>query len=179
MQRLFSALQIPQQTTEALISLQNGLPNAQWINPQNFHITLSFFGEVESSVEDALIRAFDTIKLPPFVLQPRGFNVFGSEKAPHSLVVRIEPCETLSLLHKKMQCIRSNLNLTPDEKQFIPHITLARLLDIKPENLPSYLSLRSDFSFPPFEVNNFVLLSSPSPSSDAPYIVEKSWILRG
>ncbi|ENN95401.1 RNA 2',3'-cyclic phosphodiesterase [Bartonella vinsonii] len=179
MQRLFSALQIPQQTTEALISLQNGLPNAQWINSQNFHITLSFFGEVESSVADALIRAFDTIKLPPFVLQPRGFDVFGSENAPHSLVVRIAPCETLSLLHEKMQCIRSNLNLTPDEKQFIPHITLARLLDIKPEDLPSYLSSRSDFSFPPFEVNHFVLLLSPSPLSDAPYIVEKSWSLRG
>ncbi|EJF98165.1 2'-5' RNA ligase [Bartonella vinsonii subsp. arupensis Pm136co] len=179
MQRLFSALQIPQQTTEALISLQNGLPNAQWINPQNFHITLSFFGEVESSVANALIRAFDTIKLPPFVLQPRGFEIFGSENAPHSLVVRIEPCETLSLLHEKMQCIRSNLSLKPDEKQFIPHITLARLLDIKPEALPSYLSSRSDFSFSPFEVNHFVLLLSLSPSSDDPYIVKKSWILRG
>ncbi len=29
MPRLFSALQIPQQITEALVSLQNGLPNAQ------------------------------------------------------------------------------------------------------------------------------------------------------
>lgn len=67
MYRLFSALQIPQKITEALISLQNGLPNAQWINPQNFHITLSFFGEVESAVADKLICAFDTIKLPPFV----------------------------------------------------------------------------------------------------------------
>ncbi|WP_455466125.1 RNA 2',3'-cyclic phosphodiesterase [Bartonella sp. B39] len=178
MQRLFSALQIPPQTTEALISLQNGLPNAQWINPQNFHITLSFFGEVESSTMDALICAFDTIKLPPFVLQPRGFEVFGSEKAPHSLVVRIEPCETLNLLHEQMQSIRSSLNLTPDEKQFTPHITVARLLDIKPEDLPSYLSSQGDFSFPAFEVDHFVLLLSPSPSSDAPYIVRRSWILQ-
>ncbi len=62
--RLFSALQIPQQTTQQLISLQNGLPNAQWINPQNFHVTLSFFGEVESAIADAIMHAFDTIKLP-------------------------------------------------------------------------------------------------------------------
>ncbi|EJF76108.1 2'-5' RNA ligase [Bartonella birtlesii LL-WM9] len=179
MDRLFSALQIPQQTTEELISLQNGLPNAQWINPQNFHVTLSFFGEVESTTEDAFMRAFDTIKLPPFMLQMKGFEVFGSENAPHSLVVRIEPCETLSLLHEKMQSIRSSLHLMPDEKPFTPHITIARLLDIKAEDLPPYLSSRGDFLFPPFEVNHFVLFSSPSPSSDAPYIVKGHWILQG
>ncbi|WP_208441262.1 RNA 2',3'-cyclic phosphodiesterase [Bartonella raoultii] len=179
MSRLFSAIQIPQQTTQKLISLQNGLPNAQWINPQNFHVTLSFFGEVESVVEDELIRAFDTIKLSPFALQIKGFDVFGPENAPHSLVVRIVPCKTLNLLHEKMQSIRNSLSLTPDKKQFIPHITIARLLDIKPEDLPSYLSSRGDFSFPPFEVDRFVLLLSPSPSSDAPYIVKGSWVLQG
>ncbi|EJF85108.1 RNA 2',3'-cyclic phosphodiesterase [Candidatus Bartonella washoeensis] len=179
MQRLFSALQIPQETTEELILLQNGLPNAQWINPQNFHITLSFFGEVEDSVADEIICAFDTIKLPPFALKTRGFEVFGSENAPHSLVVGIEPCETLNSLHEQMQNIRNHLKLAPDEKQFTPHITLARLLDIRPDDLPPYLSSRGDFSFPGFEINHFVLLLSPSPSSDAPYIVKGSWTLQG
>ncbi|WP_208441349.1 RNA 2',3'-cyclic phosphodiesterase [Bartonella raoultii] len=178
MDRLFSALQILEQTTQQLVSLQNGLPNAQWINPQNFHITLSFFGEVESDTEDALRHAFDIIKLPPFMLQMKGFDVFGPENAPHSLVVRIEPCEALNLLHEKMQCIRSHLRLEPDKKEFTPHITIARLLDIKPEDLPPYLSSRSDFSFPPFDVDHFVLFSSPSPSSDAPYIVKGSWPLQ-
>ncbi|WP_317992538.1 RNA 2',3'-cyclic phosphodiesterase [Bartonella gliris] len=179
MQRLFSALQIPQKTTEELILLQNGLPNAEWINPQNFHITLSFFGEVENSLADEIIRAFDTIKLPPFVLKTRGFEVFGSEDSPHSLVVRIEPCETLNLLHEQMQNIRNSLKLTPDKKKFTPHITLARLLDIKPEDLPPYLSSWGDFSFPAFEINHFVLLLSPSPSSDAPYVVKGNWTLQG
>ncbi|WP_019220890.1 RNA 2',3'-cyclic phosphodiesterase [Bartonella senegalensis] len=177
--RLFSALQIPKKTTQELISLQNGLPKAQWITPQNFHITLSFFGEIESLLADELIRAFDTIKLPPFVLQIKDFEIFSSENIPHSLVVRIEPCETLNLLHEKIQHIRNHLGLTPDERQFTPHITLARLLDIQPEDLPPYLSSRGNFSFPPFEVNNFVLLLSPSPSSNAPYVVKGSWKLQG
>ncbi|PIT70226.1 RNA 2',3'-cyclic phosphodiesterase [Bartonella tribocorum] len=178
MDRLFSALQIPQQTTQQLVSLQNGLPNAQWINPQNFHITLSFFGEVESATADALISAFDTIKLSPFMLKMKDFDIFGSENAPHSLVIHIEPCETLNLLHEKMQYIRSHLRLTPDKREFTPHITIARLLDIKSEDLPPYLSSRGDFSFPPFEVDHFVLFLSPSPSSDAPYIVKGNWLLQ-
>ncbi|MBB5073792.1 2'-5' RNA ligase [Bartonella callosciuri] len=179
MPRLFSALQIPQKTTQALISLQNGLPNAQWINPQNFHITLSFFGEIESTVADKLMRAFDTIKIPPFVLQAKDFEIFGSQNAPHSLVVHIKPCETLNLLHEKMQSIRNSLSLTPDEKKFIPHITLARLRDIKPEDLSSYLSSRGNFLFPPFEIEHFVLFLSPSPLSDALYIVKGKWKLQG
>ncbi|WP_281432240.1 2'-5' RNA ligase family protein, partial [Bartonella bovis] len=90
----------------------------------------------------------------------------------------IEPCETLNLLHEKMQCIRNSLSLTPDEKQFIPHITIARLLNIKPEDLPSYISSQNNFSFPSFKVDHFVLLLSPSPSSDAPYILKGSWSLQ-
>ncbi|MBX4335323.1 RNA 2',3'-cyclic phosphodiesterase [Bartonella raoultii] len=178
MSRLFSALQIPQQTTQALISLQDGLPKAQWINPQNFHVTLSFFGEVENFLENELMRAFETIKLSSFILQTKGFEVFGSKNAPHSLVVRIAPCEALNLLHEQMQTIRNRLGFPAEERQFIPHITLARLLDINPKDLPFYLSSRGDFSFAPFEINHFVLLLSPSPSSDTLYKVKGSWMLQ-
>ncbi|WP_139412639.1 RNA 2',3'-cyclic phosphodiesterase [Bartonella mastomydis] len=178
MGRLFSALQLPQQTTQQLVLLQKSLPNTQWINPQNFHITLSFFGEVENATADALKHAFDTIKVPPFMLQMKDFDIFSSENTSPSLVIRIKPCEALSLLHKKMQCIRSHLGLTPDKREFTPHITVARLRDIKPEDLPPYLSSRSDFSFPPFDVDHFVLFLSLSRSSDAPYIVKGSWPLK-
>ncbi|AGF73959.1 2'-5' RNA ligase [Bartonella australis AUST/NH1] len=178
MLRLFSAIQIPQRTTEELISLQNGLPKAQWINPKNFHVTLSFFGEVEDSIADELIHAFNTIKCPPFALHPVNFKILGSATAPHSLVVRIEPCEILSSLHEKIQRIRSYLGLTPDETLFTPHITLARLLDVKPEDLSLYLSSRSSLSLAPFEVDRFVLLLSENPSSDALYVVKGSWPLQ-
>ncbi|WP_375606141.1 RNA 2',3'-cyclic phosphodiesterase [Bartonella sp. AC142YNZD] len=178
MDRLFSALQIPQQTTKALISLQNGLPKAQWINPQNFHVTLSFFGEVESSLEDEIMHTFNTIELPSFTLQIKGFEVFSSENVPHSLVVCIEPCEKLTLLHEKMQYIRNKLELKPDERLFIPHITLARIFDINLKDLSSYLSSRDDFSLPPFEVDHFVLLLSASPLNKTPYIVKGSWALQ-
>ncbi|WP_375644378.1 MULTISPECIES: RNA 2',3'-cyclic phosphodiesterase [unclassified Bartonella] len=178
MGRLFSALQIPQQTTQQLVSLQNGLPKAQWINPQNFHVTLSFFGEVESATADALMHAFDTIKLSPFMLQIDGFDIFGSENTAPSLVIRIKPCKALNLLHEKMQSIRSHLGLTPDEREFTPHITIARLLDTKPEDLVPYLFFRRNFSFPPFEVDHFVLFSSSSPSSEAVYLIKGSWALQ-
>ncbi|WP_254492698.1 RNA 2',3'-cyclic phosphodiesterase [Bartonella sp. B1099] len=178
MGRLFSALQIPQQITQQLVSLQKGLPNTQWINPQNFHITLSFFGEVENATADALRHAFDTIKLPPFMLQIDGFDIFGSENTSPSLVIRIKPCKALNLLHEKIQCIRSHLGLTPDKREFTPHITIARLRNTKPEDLVPYLLFRRNFSFSPFEVDHFVLFSSPFPSSDVVYLVKGNWPLQ-
>ncbi|MCZ2327980.1 RNA 2',3'-cyclic phosphodiesterase [Bartonella sp. F02] len=178
MLRLFSAIKIPQQTTELLISLQNGLPKAQWINPRNFHITLSFFGNVEDSMVDELTHALSTIKCPSFSLHLNGFDVFRSENKPHSLVVRIAPCAELNFLHEKIRSIQNQLGLTLDPKQFTPHITLARLLDIKSEDLSSYLSFQGDFSFPSFKIDQFVLFLSEKPSSDAPYIVKGIWSLQ-
>ncbi|WP_455477773.1 RNA 2',3'-cyclic phosphodiesterase [Bartonella sp. B10] len=178
MPRLFSALQIPQNITKKLVSLQNGLPKAQWINPRNFHITLSFFGEIEDSTARKLMHAFDTIKLPPFTLHTHDFEIFGSKDAPHSLIIRIKFCEILNLLQKQMQYIQNYLRLTPDKRPFTPHITIARLLDIKPNDLSTYLSSRSNFLLPPFEINHFVLFLSPSPMNDNPYIVKGSWALK-
>ncbi|WP_455476498.1 2'-5' RNA ligase family protein [Bartonella sp. B17] len=154
MLRLFSALQIPQQTTQSLISLQNGLSQARWMNPQNFHITLYFFGEVKCSVVDEIIYAFNTIKLSPFKLQ------------------------TLNLLHEQIQCIRKHLKLPPDKRKFTPHITIAQFLDAKPEDISSYVSSRRDFVLPPFEIDHFVLFSSPSLDDNVPYIERGSWTLQ-
>ncbi|WP_455477084.1 RNA 2',3'-cyclic phosphodiesterase [Bartonella sp. B41] len=179
MPRLFSALQIPQKTTEEIISLQNGLPKARWINPKNFHITLSFFGEVDNCIKNELIRTFDTIKLPNFVLQTNGFKIFDSEDIPpHSVVIRIKPCKTLDLLHEQMQHVGKNLGLTVDARQFSPHITMGRLLDVTPEDLSFYLSSRGSFSFPPFEIDHFVLFSSPDSTGKDLYVVQGSWELQ-
>ncbi len=124
------------------------------------------------------MHTFNTIELPSFTLQIKSFAVFDSENAPHSLVVRIEPCEKLNLLHEKMKYIRNKLELKPDERQFIPHIALARIFDINLEDLSYYLSFQDDFFVPPFVVDHFVLLLSASPLNQASYIVKGSWTLQ-
>ncbi len=101
------------------------------------------------------------------------FEIFSSKEAHHSLVVWVEPCKILSSFHEKIQSIQSCLGLTPDENAFISHITIAQLLNIKPENLLSYLSSPGNFSFSPFEINHLVLLLLPPTMSNGPYIVKE------
>ena len=47
MMRLFTGLEIPADIAEGLASLRGGLPGARWIDPENYHLTLRFIGEVD------------------------------------------------------------------------------------------------------------------------------------
>ena len=46
MPRLFIALPVPDDIADELIQLQSGVPDARWVPPENFHVTLCFAGEV-------------------------------------------------------------------------------------------------------------------------------------
>ena len=47
MPRLFVALPVPEEIADDLIALQSGVPDARWVMPENFHVTLCFAGEVQ------------------------------------------------------------------------------------------------------------------------------------
>ena len=47
MPRLFTALEIPADVGQSLALLRGGLPGARWIDPENYHITLRFIGDVD------------------------------------------------------------------------------------------------------------------------------------
>ena len=52
MPRLFTGLEIPVAWVDDLSMLRGGLPGARWIDPENYHMTLRFIGDVD----DALAR---------------------------------------------------------------------------------------------------------------------------
>ena len=50
MPRLFTALEIPAALGESLSLLRGGLPGARWIDPENYHLTLRFIGDVDDEI---------------------------------------------------------------------------------------------------------------------------------
>ena len=50
MPRLFTGLEIPADISQELASYRGGLPGARWVDPENYHITLRFIGDVDHSV---------------------------------------------------------------------------------------------------------------------------------
>jgi 2'-5' RNA ligase len=53
MPRLFVGLEIPREVGQTLSLLRGGLPGARWIDPENYHITLRFIGDIDDSARSA------------------------------------------------------------------------------------------------------------------------------
>ncbi|MCF7644424.1 RNA 2',3'-cyclic phosphodiesterase [Pseudochrobactrum asaccharolyticum] len=181
MPRLFTALEISRDAALSLSLLRGGLigpkGSVRWIDPENYHITLRFIGDVEGHVADEIVHALDRIDRQSFTLQLAGVDVFGSKK-PHSIYAGVAPSPDLLALQAEMERICQRLRLPPDPRKFTPHVTLARLKGLPDMQLARYLSERGNFTTLPFNVSRFVLMSSKESTGGGPYVTEEVWPLR-
>lgn len=176
MPRLFTALEIPREAAMSLSLLRGGLHGARWIDVENYHITLRFFGDVEHHVADAIVTELDRINRPSFQIRLAGVGAFGSKK-PHSLHALVQPSADLAALQGEIERRCQRLGLPVDARRFQPHVTVARLRNSRPEDVAHYLSERGNFSTLPFRIGRFVLLSSRDSTGGGPYVVEEAWSL--
>jgi 2'-5' RNA ligase len=176
MPRLFTALEIPRDAALSLSMLRGGLPGARWIDVENYHLTLRFFGDIEGHVADEIANALDRVRRPSFTLTLSGVDAFGSKK-PHSIYAGVSASPELYALQGEIERICQRLGLPADPRKFVPHVTVARLRNSSPIDVAHYLSARGNFSTLPFTVGRFVLMSSRDSVGGGPYVVEEAWPL--
>lgn len=176
MPRLFTAIEIPRNAAFSLSTLRGGLPGARWIDPENYHITLRFIGDVDSRMAEEIANSLARVKRSPLDLRFNGLDAFGGNK-PHSVHARVQKCQPLLELQAEQERIVQRIGLKPEGRKFVPHVTLARLRAVKGVDVASYLALRGSFSTPSFTVNRFVLYSSKDSVGGGPYIVEQQYPL--
>ena len=178
MPRLFTALEIPRDAALSLSLLRGGLPGARWIDVENYHITLRFFGDIEGHVADDIANALDRVRRPAFSIGLSGVGAFGSKK-PHAVWAGVTASPDLAALQAEIERICQRLGVPSDPRKFMPHVTLARLRSPNPIDVAGYLSARGNFSAAPFRVGRFVLMSSRDSVGGGPYVVEEVWPLGG
>ena len=66
MPRLFTGLEIPDDVRAALSMLRGGLPGARWIDPENYHLTLRFIGDVDVNVAHDVASMLDMVNRAKF-----------------------------------------------------------------------------------------------------------------
>jgi 2'-5' RNA ligase len=176
MPRLFTGLEIPDYIGERLSYLRGGLPGARWIDPENYHLTLRFVGDVDMDVAHELADALSRVRRVGFPLRFDGVAAFGTRK-PHAVVARVAPSRPLSELQAEHERILQRMGLPPEGRKFIPHVTLARLRGATSRDIADYLSLRGGFATGPFDVGRFVLFSSRNSIGGGPYVVEAEYPL--
>jgi 2'-5' RNA ligase len=176
MPRLFTGIEIPPDIADRLAMLRGGLPNARWIDRDNYHLTLRVIGDVDRRVAEDVAESLDRVRRPVFSLRLTGVSALGT-KRPHAIVAMAEATPALTELQAEHERILQRIGLPPEGRKYTPHVTLARLRHGHPRDIAEYLTLRGGFFAQPFAVERFVLFSSRDSTGGGPYSAEETYDL--
>jgi 2'-5' RNA ligase len=174
MPRLFTGVEIPPDIGEALSSLRGGLPGARWVDPENYHLTLRFIGDVDEITAHEVASLLGRVKRGTFELRMEGLVSFGGRK-PRAVVATVSPERALLDMQAEHERLMQRIGLEPEGRKYTPHVTLARLRDSSSNQVADYLAARGFFRTSAFRVSRFVLFSSRNSVGGGPYVVEAAY----
>lgn len=149
--RLFIAFELSKEWKENIKYIQSQIKESskkcRLTNEDNLHLTLHFLGEVERNKAKDLIEDFLHVNYP------KGLSIsadkLGYFKRRGSKLVWLgcENSKDLQKLHGDLKTILKNLDIIVDSREFTPHITIARDVqidseDIKNIELPKFTTIK-------------------------------------
>ena len=138
MPRLFIGLEVPETIATRLSFLRGGLPGARWADPSDYHLTIRFIGDIDRRLANEIDEEMADLYAEPIRVRITGLGVFGGDK-PHTLYAGIEPNRQLVGLQADSERRLRRLGLAPEQRKFVPHVTLARLRGASTLDLADYL----------------------------------------
>lgn len=177
MPRLFAGIELPEDIRDELSALEMPLNGAHWVDADNLHLTLRFYGDISESQARDVTDLLETMGADAFNLTISGLGTFGTD--PHSLYANVETNPALDSLARGCDRAARGAGLPPQKRPFKPHITLARLQYADPIKLARFLSLNANIKFEPIFIHRFALFSSKPRTGGGPYVVEELYPLRG
>jgi RNA 2',3'-cyclic 3'-phosphodiesterase len=128
--RLFVALDIPSEIRERITrfveGLQRNAPDANWVKPASYHVTLKFIGEKSPADAEQLKHILAEIVNAPVNVAFRGFGFFPSANSPRVFWAGMQHDDALPQLARAVDLACSQLGISREEHEFRPHLTLAR-----------------------------------------------------
>lgn len=138
--------------------------------PQNMHLTLSYIGEASNILLEDLADVLRGLAVQTFCMQLRGINNFTSRGITKSIWVGVaEKSSLFSLQSKIKNCLQIN-RIPIDKRQFSPHVTLARLKNVRPEDTAGFIAFNNLFKTRSFRVQSFTLFESISTKEGSFYL---------
>ncbi len=133
------------------------------VSKENIHLTLRFLGDVSESrleIVEGAIR--ESCNVSPFVAVVKGMGVF-----PKPGYIRViwagvgQGTSQLESLRNDLDQNLSEIGISPDDKDFTPHYTIARVNSGKAKDkLNSIVDENSDREWGSVEVDNIKLMKS-------------------
>jgi 2'-5' RNA ligase len=175
--RAFFAVDLPDDLADPLADAQaafEGADGLRFVDPEQAHVTLKFLGEIAETDDDddtdapvlgdviaAGERAFETAAIEPFECSLSGLGVFPSLNYISVVWAGVEAgTRELIALHEALEAETTALGVDPEERAFIPHVTLARMNDARGKELVQRVVHERQSDIGRFEVEEVRLLSS-------------------
>jgi len=174
--RLFSAFRVSQEAEDWLSELELDLAGARWIDPEDYHVTLRFFGEVDRHQAADISASLAATRQVGFEARLTGLSCFGGNQ-PRALVADVAASGALEDLHRAHERAALAAGLPPERRKYVPHVTVARLNGTRPETVARFIQSFSRALPAPFAVGEVGLYSSRPGSGGGPYIAEETFIL--
>jgi 2'-5' RNA ligase len=174
MKRLFAAIEIPDDIRDMLADLEAPLPGARWVEMDDMHLTLRFFGEIDGRTSRDLSDLLAGIDVFPFEIQLKGIDAFGGRE-PRAIYAAVAISDPLERLQRAVDRAAMASGLPPEPRKFTPHVTLARLRNGRDTTIARYLQRHAAFSSPPFVVDRFAVFSAKS-GGGGPYVIEEEFL---
>ena len=175
MPRLFTGIEIPAEIGLALSAYRGGLPGARWIDPEDYHLTLRFIGDIDDRMADDVCSILDDSRWrEPITITIDGLDTFGGSK-PRAVFARTSGNGELNELQGEQERLLRQVGLPPETRKFTPHVTLARLKHVSPVDVAHYIATHGQFPKLTFTAQRFVLYSSRASMGGGPYVIEAAY----
>jgi 2'-5' RNA ligase len=91
------------------------------------HVTLKFIGEARPDKVEPIKVALSRIGLPqPVEMHFRGLGFFPNDRQPRVVWCGVEGSRNLARLAAHIEGALKPLDIAPETREFVPHLTLAR-----------------------------------------------------
>lgn len=158
--RSFVAIPLGREIRERLSALQEGPGGIRWQDPSQMHLTLRFLGELSDEHLDRLEELLERISFPVFEIRLSGVGAFPGRESPRVLWAGVDPEPRLMELQRDVETAATAVGLEPDEREYIPHVTLGRRKNGSAGEIRAYLDRHADWKAKKIPVSRFLLFTS-------------------
>ncbi len=133
--RLFIGLNIPKKQRmrihRAVRALRDVELPVRWIEPDNFHVTLKFLGEVRRERVDDIAAAVEKVASATgaFTTEISGFGAFPTIRRPRVIWLGVGATPELRCLKQDIEWALGEVGFPAETRAFHPHVTLGRAND--------------------------------------------------
>lgn len=122
--RCFIAADVSERVKQEIIECVGELKHELWrqVKPQHMHITVKFLGDIQNDEIEVCKNAIRECAKNKIPFTINGGGAFPNPKYARVLFARVESIP----LQNTAACIRNKTKGIGDERQFVPHLTIAR-----------------------------------------------------